>query len=84
MKKRVLILLVLIAVLIVACSEKKADNSSTANNGDTTTTVQAQNTGDIAVDSIGKDIDNAASTDDDLSGSGLGDLDSGLADIQNI
>ena len=85
MKKRVLILLALIAVFIVACSGRKVDeNGSAAVKDATTTTVQTQNIGDSTVDGIGNDIDNAASTDDDLSGSNLGDIDSGLADIQTI
>ena len=39
---------------------------------------------DAAVDSVGTDIDNVDTVDDDLNTDDLGELDSGLADIESI
>lgn len=45
---------------------------------------KVETTGDPAVNSVGKDLGNVDSVEKDLGADELGDLDSGLADVQNI
>ena len=79
MKKAIFPIFILIIVFIAACQqavqkdamEKAAETPKTA-------------AGDAAVDAVGSDISNVESVEDDLSADGLGDLDSGLTDVQNI
>lgn len=47
-------------------------------------TPEVETTGDPAVNAVGKDLGNVDSVEKDLGADELGDLDSGLADVQNI
>ena len=74
MKKIIFPIFILIIVFIAACHQavQKEVMEKTAA------------TGDAAVDAVGSDISNVESVEDDLNTDGLGDLDSGFTDVQNI
>ena len=50
----------------------------------TTTAPKTGATGDAAVDAVGKDLNSTDTVANDLSTDTLGNLDSGLSDVQNI
>ena len=47
-------------------------------------TPKVETTGEAVVDAVGSDLNNVDNVEKDLSADELGDLDSGLADVQNI
>ena len=70
--------LMLMLLSVVACQKAK---TGVVDDSDQ----QKTNTGeDATVKSVGADINNADSVDKDLSADNLSDLDSGLADVENI
>lgn len=85
MKKILLSMIVLMIISVLACqnavqepvTDKKADVIEK-------TPATAALTGDAAVDAVGNDLNTVDSVDKDLSADELSDLDSGLADVQNI
>ncbi len=85
MKKLLLFLSVLLVISIVACKpaakevmEKKEEVM------EKTPEIATETTGEAVVDAVGNDLNNANNDEKDLGIDELGDLDSGLADIQNI
>ena len=81
MKKILFSIFVLIVISIVACQQavKKAVMEKKVTEAPKTGT-----TGEPVVDAVGKDLNNISSVEKDLSTYELGDLDSGLSDIQKI
>ncbi|MBI3035940.1 hypothetical protein HYY71_06480 [Candidatus Woesearchaeota archaeon] len=90
MNKKLLSVLVLLVVSIAACQqaakepvmEKKADVMEKKEEAMQKETPAA--TGEAAVDAVGNDLTNVDAVEKDLSSDELGDLDAGLADVQNI
>ena len=80
MQKILLAICIMLLISAVACQQgvKKIypENAQTG--------AQATTTGDAAVDAVGNDLNNADSVGKDLSADQLGDLDSGLNDVQKI
>ena len=69
MKKIMMLLLMIMVVSIVACKPVQKE---------------AAQSGDAAVDAVGNDLNNVDAVDQDLSTDELGDLDTGLSDVENI
>ena len=82
MKKELFFIFIIMLVSLVACQkitpedvmEKKTDVMENT----------TPSTGDATVDSVGNDLNNVDNVDKDLSADELGDLDSGLSDVENI
>ena len=72
MKRILLSIFILLLISIAACQPAKKE------------VTQATATGDAAVDAVGKDLNNTDNVEKDLSTDNLGNLDSGLSDVQNI
>ena len=88
MNKSLLLAFIFLLITVAACQqaakepvmEKKVDAMQKAE-------TPAAATGDVAVDAVdavGKSLDNVDAVEKDLSADELTDLDSGLADVQNI
>lgn len=86
MKKMLFSIFLLMIVSIAACQQavKKETAPADAMKKEMTALPQADTTGNTAVDAVGKGLSNVDSVDKDLSADQLGDLDSGLADVQKI
>ena len=80
MKKALSFIFILVIVFIVAC-QKAVKEEAVAKAPETPKAVA---TGEAAVDAVGNDLNNVNSVEKDLGTDQLKDLDSGLADIQNI
>lgn len=82
MKRVISLVVVLLIVSMAACKQevKKEAPKTEAK----VETPKIETTGDASVDTVGKDLGNVDNVEKDLSADQLGDLDSGLADIQNI
>ena len=72
MKKALLLLLMIMIISIVACKPVQKEVTPTTQ------------TGDAAVDAVGNDLNTVDTIDQDLSTDELGDLDTGLSDVENI
>ena len=72
--KIVLVVLSIFLIFLIACQQtvKKETKPVTTS------------TGDSAVDAVGKDLNSTDTVANDLSTDPLGNLDSGLSDVQNI
>ena len=77
MKRILLSIFIFLLISIVACQQA-------AKTVTTTTAPATHTTGDAAVDAVGKDMNSTDSVEKDLSTDDLGNLDSGLSDVQNI
>ncbi|MDP3765472.1 MAG: hypothetical protein Q8R04_03085 [Nanoarchaeota archaeon] len=94
MKKVLLLILVLMIISLAACQqqakepamEKKTDVMEKKDGAmqKAPEAPKVETTGDAAVDAVGNDLNNVDSVDKDLDPDQLSDLDSGLADVQNI
>jgi hypothetical protein len=71
MKKIISLLLMIVAISIIACKPAQKE-------------VPAAGTGDAAVDAVGNDLNTVDTIDEDLSTDEIGDLDTGLSDVENI
>ena len=80
--KIVLGILSLFLIFLIACQQAAKTETKTV--PVTTTTPATGTTGDAAVDAVGKDLSNTDSVEKDLSTDALGNLDSGLSDVQKI
>lgn len=78
--KTTAIIFLIFLVFLIAC--KQTTKQQISPQIDKTAT--APTTGDVAVDSVGKDINSVDSVEKDLNADQLDDLDAGLQDIQNI
>ena len=76
MKKIVILIFILSLLSVAACQPAKKEIK--------TEPKLAETTGDAAVEAVGKDLSTANSVEQDLNTDELGDLDSGLADIEKI
>ncbi|MBI2557821.1 hypothetical protein HYW20_00720 [Candidatus Woesearchaeota archaeon] len=76
MKKIFLISIAILAVLMIACKPATQVPADVMQ--------KPAATSDAAVDAVGTDINNVDSVEKDLSTNDLGDLDSGLSDVENI
>ncbi len=72
MKKSLLLLLMIMVISIVACKPVQKE------------VAQTTQTGDAAVDAVGNDMNTVDTIDQDLNTDELGDLDTGLSDVENI
>ena len=81
MKKQILFIFILMIVFIAACQQAVKKETAQKTPAEAPKTAA---TGDAAVDAVGKDINNVNSVEKDLGTDQLGDLDSGLADVQKI
>ena len=81
MKKQILFIFILMIVFIAACQQAVQKEAAQKRPAEAPKTAA---TGDAAVDAVGKDINNVNSVEKDLGTDQLGDLDSGLADVQKI
>jgi len=86
MRKILLPIFLLMIVSIAACQQtvKKETAPADAMKKEMPASPQADTTGNAVVDAVGKGLSNVDSVDKDLSADQLGDLDSGLADVQKI
>ena len=78
--KIVLVVLSIFLIFLIACQQTVKKETKPA----TTTTPTTGAAGDSAVDAVGKDLNNTDTVANDLSTDTLGNLDSGLSDVQNI
>jgi len=74
--KTALVILSLLLISIVACQQQKAAKEQSA--------AAPGTTGEAAVDAVGKNLNNVAADEKDLSTENMTELDAGLADMQNI
>ena len=79
MKNKAIIVIFLIMLVFIASCKRTVKQDTTK-----VETPKVETTGDAAVDSVGKDLNNVDSIEEDLNIDELNDLDSGLQDIQNI
>lgn len=84
-------MLILLIISIVACQpakqevmEKKEQAMEKEVQAMEKEVPKAETTGEAVVDAVGNDLTNVNNVEKDLSADELGDLDSGLADVQNI
>ena len=82
--KKILAICIILLMIAVACQQgvKKAPAENVQAGGSQATT--ATTTGDATVDSVGNDLNKVNTDEKDLSTNNLGDVDSGLQDVQNI
>ncbi|MEK6983841.1 MAG: hypothetical protein AABX33_04675 [Nanoarchaeota archaeon] len=80
----------ILVIILAACQPAKKDvitnEELTKIKEDMTKTTPAQQgtTGNAAVDAVGKDLNQVSNEEKELSTDQLGDLDSGLNDVENI
>ena len=84
MKKILLSILVLLIISIVACQPAKQEVMEKKEQAMEKEAPKVETTGESVVDAVGNDLNNVDDVDKDLSTDELSDLDSGLADVQNI
>ena len=84
MKKILLSILVLLIISIVACQPAKQEVMEKKEQAMEKEAPKVETTGESVVDAVGNDLNNVDNVDKDLSTDELSDLDSGLADVQNI
>ena len=85
MRKVMLFVFILLVISIVACQQAAKKEAKIVTTTTTTTPAPAvEQTGDAAVDAVGKDLNNTDSVEKDLGTDQLTDLESGLGDVQNI
>jgi len=77
--RKMILLAVFLLVFVYACQPK-----TDAMQKPSETQQPAESTGDVAADSFGNDLSSANSDDKELDSSGLGDMDSGFNDVENI
>ena len=93
-KKEILFSTILVILLfLVSCAPRPSEPAPTAPEETPATTVppstvtpaeEVPTTGEAPIDSVGNDISDAGTTDDELDTSDLNDVDSILSDIENI
>lgn len=76
--KAAIVIFLIMLVFTASCKQVVKQDTAKAE------TPEVETTGDAAVDSVGKDLNNVDSIEEDLSIDELNNLDSGLQDIQNI
>ena len=88
MRKILLLIFILLIISAAACQQAAKKETVPADVMKKTeapaTAPKVETTGNAAVDAVGKDLNNVDTVDKDLSADQLGDLDSGLADVQKI
>lgn len=84
MKKLLFLIFVLVLMTIAACQQAAEPAAGKKEEAMQKIEPQVETTGDAAVDAVGNDLNNVNSVEKDLGADELGDLDSGLSDIQNI
>ncbi len=84
MKKIIPLIFVLTVFLVVACQQARKGVAETKENITKQVEAPKATTGEAVVDAVGKDLSNVDTVEKDLSTDELNDLDSGLADVQNI
>lgn len=78
MRYKAIIVLLIILLFLVACKQTVKEEVMKKE------TPKVEVTGDAAVDSVGNDLNNVDSVENELNVDELNDLDSGLSDIENI
>lgn len=85
MKKMLLSIFVIMLISIVACQKAvKKEVMEKKEEAKVTESPKVDTTGEAVVDAVGNDLNNVNNVEKDLGDDELSDLDSGLADIQNI
>ena len=85
MKKIFLFILVLMVISIIGCQQAvKKEVMEKKEEAKVTETPKVDTTVEAVVDAVGSDLNDVNNVEKDLSDDELSDLDSGLADIQNI
>lgn len=84
MKNKILIAILSLALILLIACQQAAKEVKQDVMEKVAETPQAETTGEAVVDSVGNDLNTVNSVEQDLSDEQLGDLDSGLADIEKI
>ena len=85
MKRILLFIFVLMVISIIGCQQAvKKEVMEKKEGGKVAETPKVDTTGEAVVDAVGSDLNDVNNVEKDLSDDELSDLDSGLADIQNI
>lgn len=84
MGKSLFSLFIVLMIFAAACAPKAPAPDVMEKKEVMEITPAAPATGEAAVDAVGDDLTNVNTVENDLSTDELGDLDSGLADVQNI
>ena len=73
MNNKIIPAILILSLLLAACRQPQKTQAPAI-----------ETTGDAAVDTVGKDLNNVDGIEKDLSTEDLNDLDAGLADVENI